>query len=410
MRVAITSEQRFYRSTDGSIQTHSAVGSYDYWDCYRQIFDSVAVLARVTHESTPLRVPAEGPGVGIYSLPDYVGLGQYLRSRRSLKEEVAKACASSDALIARLPGAISDLAIAEFIATKKPFGVYVIGDPAEVFRRGVVDHPLRPVIRRHAARNLRRWCREATSVAYVTKQYLQQRYPPASQFVTHFSDVHLPHEAFAQPRRPSAPPIPIRLISVAVLSQRYKGIDVLLEAIASLKQRNVPCSFDLVGDGAQRPELERKAVELGIRDSVTLAGQLSDARAIREHLDRADLFILPSLTEGLPRALIEAMARGLPCVASSVGGVTELLSASDVVPPGDPQKLADKILGIGRDPEHLARASAANLRIASEFSTEATQMRRSEFCSNIVDAVVARSRTAVAQGPAERLDISVKRR
>jgi phosphatidylinositol alpha-1,6-mannosyltransferase len=410
MRVTIASEQRFYRSTDGSIQTDSAVGSYEYWKRYRQVFDSIVVLARVTHESTPLAAPAEGPGVSFHPLPEYFGFGQYIRSRRSLKEEVAKACAASDALIARAPGAISDLAITECIATQKPFGVYVVGDPAEVFRRGVVNHPLRPVLRRHTARNLRRWCREATSVAYVTKQYLQQRYPPASQFVTHFSDVHLPDEAFAQPRRPSVPPMPIRLISVAVLSQRYKGIDVLLEAIASLKQRNVPCSFDLVGDGAQRPELERKAVELGIRDSVTLAGHLSDARAIRNHLDRADLFILPSLTEGLPRALIEAMARGLPCVASSVGGVTELLSASDVVPPGDPQKLANKILDISRDPEHLARASATNLRIASEFSTEATQTRRTEFCSHILDSVVARSRSSVAQAAPGGLGISVKHR
>jgi phosphatidylinositol alpha-1,6-mannosyltransferase len=397
MRVAITSEQRFFCSSDGSIRTDSAVGSYDYWDVFRQTFDSVVVLARVAPELTPLEAAVEGPGVHVEPLPDYVGFGQYLRCRRSVKEQVAKACADNDVLIARAPGALSDLAISEYIARQKPFGVYVVGDPADVFRRGIVDHPLRPLLRRHAARNLRRWCREATSVAYVTKQYLQRRYPPASQFVTHFSDVQLPDEAFAQPRRPSKPPVPIRLISVAVLSRPYKGIDVLLEAIAALKQRNVPCMFDLVGDGTLRPELERKAVELGIRDAVTLAGQLFDAQAIREHLDCADIFILPSLTEGLPRALIEAMARGLPCIASSVGGVTELLAVSDVVPPGDPHKLADKILEIGRDPEHLAQASAANLRIASEFRTDATQTRQREFCSHILDAAVARSRTSVAQ-------------
>jgi phosphatidylinositol alpha-1,6-mannosyltransferase len=387
MRVSIASEQRFFRSIDGTVQTDSAVGSYEYWNRYRHVFDSVVVLARVADRPAPRAAPAEGPGIRVHPLPDYRGFGEYVGKRKALARAVAAACAASDALVARVPGAIGDLAIRDYIRTQRSFGIHVVGDPAEVFRRGVVDHPLRPVLRRRASRNLRRWCREAGSVAYVTRHYLQDRYPATSAFVTHFSDVDLPNDAFAAPRRPQSPPAPLRLISVAVLSQRYKGIDVLFEAIAALRQ-DVACSFELVGDGTLRRELEAKATELGIRDCVTFVGQLSDARAIRERLDHADLFVLPSLTEGLPRALLEAMARGLPCVASAVGGVTELLAASDLVSPARPQELARKIAEMGQNPELLAMASARNFQTASDYSTEATERRRAEFCRHIVASAI----------------------
>ncbi|GAB3976194.1 glycosyltransferase family 4 protein [Plantactinospora veratri] len=80
-----------------------------------------------------------------------------------------------------------------------------------------------------------------------------------------------------------------------------------------------------LGDGRYRPRLERLATDLGVRRQVHFTGTISAATEVRRQLDAADLFVMPSRTEGLPKALIEAMARGLPAVATSVGGIPELL-------------------------------------------------------------------------------------
>jgi phosphatidylinositol alpha-1,6-mannosyltransferase len=382
MKLAIATEQRFFRDRTGSIHTDSAFGSYDFWKRYGEVFESVLVIARVSRQPARLSAPAEGPGVKIHPLTDYLGVDQYLLRRESLKEEIALACHKSDALIARLPGAIGDLAIRQFKRASRPYAAYVVGDPAGLLSREVVRHPLQPFIRWRLTKSLQRWCKEADCVAYVTKTSLQQLYPPCSQFVTSYSDVDLPNEAFASSPRSDLPSTPPHIISVAMFT-RYKGIDVLMEAVALLARKGFPCYLELVGSGTLRSTLERKATQLGIRNLVHFTGQLPNASAVRERLDAADLFVLPSLTEGLPRALLEAMARALPCIATSVGGVVELLSPLDLVPPGSPRALADKILDVSNDQQRLAQMSARNLETAAEYSMEVTKVRRREFCSRL---------------------------
>lgn len=83
-----------------------------------------------------------------------------------------------------------------------------------------------------------------------------------------------------------------------------------------------------IGDGGYRSTLTKMASDQGIADRVKFLGWLAAGPAVRAELDRADLFVLPSRTEGLPRALVEAMARGLPCIGSTAGGIPELLRRS----------------------------------------------------------------------------------
>ena len=108
-------------------------------------------------------------------------------------------------------------------------------------------------------------------------------------------------------------------------------------------------------------------------------GQVSAREMINAQLDQADLFVLPSYQEGLPRAMIEAMARALPCLGSNAGGIPELLPPEDRVPAGNAVALAAKIRAVITDPQRMACMSARNLSKAAEYREEVIGKRRNAF-------------------------------
>jgi glycosyltransferase involved in cell wall biosynthesis len=121
--------------------------------------------------------------------------------------------------------------------------------------------------------------------------------------------------------------------------KRDKGHRFLLDAVARLRDRNLPCTLALVGDGPERTALEEQAGRLGI--DVRFLGTRTDIEPL---LARAQAVALPSLHEGMSNAVMEAMAAGRPIVATEVGGNAELLRGRGVlVPPADPAALADGI-------------------------------------------------------------------
>jgi glycosyltransferase involved in cell wall biosynthesis len=121
----------------------------------------------------------------------------------------------------------------------------------------------------------------------------------------------------------------LRLVSVGSLVP-IKGHRHLIAAVAALRRQGAQLTLEVIGDGPLRDDLERASAELGVDDVVTFAGRL-DKAAVAEALRRADVFVLPSLWENLPCALLEAMAVGLPAVASRVGGVAEVVGPGEAI-------------------------------------------------------------------------------
>jgi len=124
---------------------------------------------------------------------------------------------------------------------------------------------------------------------------------------------------------------------------REKGFDILIRAVHALRQGGLPVRLVLVGEGEERPRLESLIGELGLAEFVTLAGWQSDARG---HFEAMDVFCLSSTLERLPNVLLEAMALGVPCVASRLAGVSTVMTDDAdglLVPPGDQQALTDAL-------------------------------------------------------------------
>lgn len=172
--------------------------------------------------------------------------------------------------------------------------------------------------------------------------------------------IDLPSWPYRAPR--SAEP-PLNLLAVGRLS-REKGFALLIEAVAQLRAEGVPLHLRLVGDGPLRSDLE--AASHDIRDCVTLTGELSPS-AVRVELVRADIFCLPSFSEGLPVSIMEAMAAGVPVVTTWVAGIPELAEngvTALTVPPARADRLADALRAFAGDPALRHRlAEAARHRV-----------------------------------------------
>jgi glycosyltransferase involved in cell wall biosynthesis len=136
---------------------------------------------------------------------------------------------------------------------------------------------------------------------------------------------------------------PPRIVTVAS-HVRLKGLDHLLHAAAAIAAGRRDFALDLVGDGPCRAQHEALARELGIDELVKFHG-LQPKPTVSELMRRGSLFVLPSLTENLPVSIIEAMACGLPVVATHVGGIPELVDEDTgvLVPPAQPAPLAAAI-------------------------------------------------------------------
>jgi len=156
-------------------------------------------------------------------------------------------------------------------------------------------------------------------------------------------------------------------------------VDVQIDAVAECVRSGLDLRLVVIGQGRVRGELEERARSQGLDGRVEFRGQLTAGEAVRAELDRADLFLLPSRTEGLPRAMIEAMARGLPCIGSTAGGIPELLAPEDLVPPGDARALAHRIAEVVKDPARQASMSKRNLAVAEDFRESILRDRRAEF-------------------------------
>jgi glycosyltransferase involved in cell wall biosynthesis len=153
---------------------------------------------------------------------------------------------------------------------------------------------------------------------------------------------------------------------------REKGFAFLLEALAGLVTEGHDLRLVILGEGGLRQALEQQVKALGLGERVLLPGYVADAG---RYLPSFDLFVLPSLTEGLPMVLLEAMSVGLPTVASRVGGIPVVLDqgrAGLLVEPRDVDSLKAGIRAIIKDPCGAdQRSSVASDRVRTVYSSPA---------------------------------------
>ncbi|HJZ69893.1 MAG TPA: glycosyltransferase [Blastocatellia bacterium] len=163
----------------------------------------------------------------------------------------------------------------------------------------------------------------------------------------------------------------VKLIGMVARLQEVKGHRFFIEAAARISRSGVDAHFVLVGDGPLRSEIEKQIDDLGITTRVHLLGDRTDVARL---VSAFDLLVLASLHEGLPNAVMEAMAAGVPVVATAVGGAKELILDGEtgyLAPPSNAAALAERIaFALGDETERVRITNAARNHIAASFGME----------------------------------------
>jgi colanic acid/amylovoran biosynthesis glycosyltransferase len=367
--VDVVIEQRFYQCSEGFYWTENSF-PYLFWMRYRQVYSGVNIVARVKIVNSPetswLRV--DGESVSFTNLPIYLGPIGFVTSIPKLISAIRTRRAVERSVVYRVPGILSFVYHLFALPKNKTYGAEVVGDPEDVFAKGASKNLFRLFFKWVFIKLLKAQCGGASSISYVTEYSLQERYPPnINAFHTHYSSIQLLPADFNQ-RGLYSFEDGLKIVCIGNLSQPYKGCDFMLNTLVRLNQLGINAELRWIGGGHLLAEMIALAAQLDIADKVTFVGNLANRDDIRAELNKANLFVLSSRQEGLPRVLIEAMAHSLVCLATNVGGVKELLPLESIVERDNVEQLVAGIEAVSLLPrDKLLVISERNYGKAREY-------------------------------------------
>ncbi len=204
-------------------------------------------------------------------------------------------------------------------------------------------------------------------VSTASRKYLCERYPGvADRVITIRNGIDLrrfkPRMGSREAKRVYGLSGKAPVVGVTARLRPVKGVEYLLMAVQKLIAKNISVDCLVVGDGESRVDLEALAEKLGVQNQVVFAGYCED---VDKALAAIDLFVLPSLSEGLPTCLMEAMAMRKPVIATAVGGVPEVITNGEtgiLVPARDPERLATAIADLLSESEKAEKMAERGYR------------------------------------------------
>lgn len=385
MDLIFITEARFYKAAQGIYYAGDMSYNNKLWERYLEDFNNVYVVARIFNSNENFDKDFVVDNVHFLPLPSFDGIFSFMKNLFEIKKCLNNYLVPNHAVIIR-GGGILGYSASKICKNKKiKYGIEVIGDPYEVFAPGVIKHPLRPFFRGWFTYIQKVTVKRAIAAIYVTKFTLQKRYPASEKaFSTYASDVFLDltkpitaHKSFQDVEK-------IKLISVGSLDQMYKSPDILIKAVKILVEKEIDVHLVWLGKGKCQGEMEQLCKDLSISDNVQFVGAVPSDE-VTNYLDNSDIFLLVSRTEGLPRAVVEAMSRGLPCIGTRVGGIPELLLDEALVAPESSQQIADKIFSFFDDKSMYSKHSLRNLENSQEYSFDVLNGKRKEFYKYLTD-------------------------
>ncbi len=367
---------------------------YEVWRRYLNHFDELVVVGRgrKIKDNKILKEAnvSSGHRVKHIFLPSLTDIKRRIRNKAIVVNRMEEIISEVDAVIARMPSEYSEIAIRIAARNKKMYGVELVGDVFNsLWNHGHIFGKLLAPISMLKNKKI---VKQAPFVLYVTQKQLQEIYPNTTGRQVGCSNVEIPSvdEAVLLQRleriNATTAGKKIRIGLIGSYASKYKGIDTAIRALDIIRQSGHNAELRVLGNGDPARYI-KLAKELYLEDKVFFDGSLPGGGPVLRWLDEIDLYIQPSKTEGLPRSLVEAMSRGCPSVASSVGGIPELLPPEHLHPAGDYRQLAGKLLHLLKDQTSMAEAARRNFAHASQYSSPYLNKIRDEFWHEFAAAV-----------------------
>lgn len=363
----------------------------EVWDRYINYFDTIEVVARgeLWAENIPGLIESTHDKVTFNLLNEIKGGKDYFTKSHIIKLKLKEAIQRADTVIIRLPSSIGLYCADLCKKMGKRYFTEVVGcvwDASWNYGNvmGKLTAPYLYYKNKQAIRS-------SDGSLYVTKHFLQNRYPNPGKLVTHASNVII--DDFPSKILENH----LRLIEtekevlnfglIGNLEVKYKGFDIAMRALSIFKQKtNHHFVLHLVGGG--KDDYIKKLVTLyNLKDNVNIVGRLKSGNEVFEFLDTLDIYIHPSRQEGLPRSVIEAMGRGCPVLASSIAGVPELIENQYLHKPGDYKKLAQQLYLYTQDKAELIRMSETNFKKSKEYTNDILTKRRNQFLEKVSNII-----------------------
>lgn len=386
MDMVFVYEDKIAQDAAGNYYTGSAF-SQEVFDRYLQHFDHITLLMRradVDPNDTETlskmnRIRTEK--IDVVILPNTAAsLRSFLdpRVRTQFKETVLHELKPGRAVILRAPSNSGTIAADYCHAHGIPYLAEAVGCPWD----SLWNHSLKGKALATGMRDdMRRTMRSADYAVYVTSEFLQHRYPTNGKSAA-ISDVELQpmddmilEKRLEKIRNHSGR---LKIGTAGALHVAYKGQRYMIEALSKLKAKgNNGFEYHLAG-GGDPSALRDLAEQLGVSDQVIFDGVLRHDQMF-SWFDDLDVYIQPSIVESMPRALIEAMSRGLPALGSIVGGIPELLGEDCVFSKKDVEAIAEHLEKL--QPEGMRSMAERNFTRAKQFQKELLEKKRFEFYS-----------------------------
>lgn len=394
-KLLLTVDHQFVRTPDGSVWVKTIYG-YEFWKRYLNVFDAICVVARVQEvlKEEEKMLLSSGEHVEFYDLPQYRGPKEFVSKYMKIRKRVKGIANSCSCAIFRIPSPIANLVKKEVIKNKLPWAVEIVNDPWDNFAPGTYKSLFRPIYRMHFVRQVKEYAKKANGASYVTEFALQRRYPSyvklygddIKHFESYYSSILLRKEFFSGYRKAVRDTGKVHLIHVnSCITDMSKGHDVVIKIVKILRNLGYDADVTFVGDGPMRYYYEKMAEDNGIQRYVKFTGILSSGLEVREELMKADILVFPTLGEGLPRTVIEAMAVGLPCLSTPVNGIPELLLKEDMFEQQDVGAFAKRIIEIISNSDLYQSESMRNINKAMEYENKILQKRRDEFYQKLLE-------------------------
>lgn len=385
MKLLLILEHHFYKDTNGDVWCERII-DYSYLKRYLAVFETVYVCARADKNKNNLTEfhRANGEGILFLELPDFTGPLRGIILYPEMKRCLRKYLKLVDCVLLRAPSIVSVMLYECAKSSGKPLALEMVMAADKLFVSDTFTAKRLNVV---VERYVKKMCFSANGVAYVTKYKLQNKYPCRAMseandkyFTGSYSSIDLEQSLVPEfNRQRIEKPEIVKIIHTGYMDDDRKGQSVVIKAVKILNDRGYNVSGTLIGDGIKRKHLEKLVQDLSLEKKIIFTGAIRNKTEILDKLSHADIFVMPTQSEGLPRSILEAMAVGLPCITSDVDGIPELLEPEFMLSTFEPVQYADKIEGLLINWREAVRTGQRNYMEALNYTKQNLDKKRTEF-------------------------------